>query len=57
VREALRSFTARDRPRVTFDDVAGRVDEAKYELQELVQFLKFPERFTGLGASLPHGVH
>jgi cell division protease FtsH len=44
-----------DRPRITFDDVAG-VDEAKYELQEIVQFLKFPERFTGLGASLPHGV-
>src|SRR5262249_40258438 len=44
-----------DRPRITFDDVAG-VDEAKYELREIVQFLKFPERFTSLGASLPHGV-
>jgi cell division protease FtsH len=44
-----------DRPRISFDDVAG-VDEAKYELSEIVQFLKFPERFTSLGASLPHGV-
>jgi cell division protease FtsH len=44
-----------DRPRITFDDVAG-VDEAKYELHEIVQFLKFPERFTNLGARLPHGV-
>jgi cell division protease FtsH len=43
------------RPRITFDDVAG-LDEAKYELQEIVQFLGFPERFTALGASLPHGV-
>jgi cell division protease FtsH len=44
-----------DRPLVTFDNVAG-VDEAKLELQEVVQFLKYPERFTSLGANLPHGV-
>jgi cell division protease FtsH len=44
-----------DRPRIMFDDVAG-VDEAKYELQEIVQFLKFPRHFTSVGASLPHGV-
>jgi cell division protease FtsH len=44
-----------DRPLTTFDNVAG-VDEAKLELQEVVQFLKYPERFTSLGANLPHGV-
>jgi cell division protease FtsH len=44
-----------NRPRITFDDVAG-VDEAKLELQEVVEFLKAPERFTALGARLPRGV-
>ena len=40
---------------VTFNDVAG-VDEAKMELQEVVEFLKFPEKFNSLGARIPRGV-
>ena len=44
-----------NRPGVTFDDVAG-VDEAKAELYEVVEFLKFPERFMAIGARIPKGV-
>ena len=40
---------------VMFDDVAG-IDEAKEELQEVVTFLKQPERFTAVGARIPKGV-
>ncbi|PZC43533.1 MAG: cell division protease FtsH [Chloroflexi bacterium] len=40
---------------ITFDDVAG-VEEAKQELQEVVEFLKFPERFLAMGAKIPKGV-
>ena len=40
---------------VTFQDVAG-IDEAKEELQEVVEFLKKPDRYKGLGARIPKGV-
>jgi cell division protease FtsH len=40
--------------RVTFDDVAG-LDEAKEEIQEIVEFLKFPKKFTDLGGKIPKG--
>jgi len=44
-----------NRPTVTFVDVAG-VDEAKEELNEIVEFLKYPEKFAALGARIPRGV-
>jgi cell division protease FtsH len=44
-----------DRPSTTFADVAG-VDEAKYDLQEVVEFLKTPAKFQRLGGKIPRGV-
>jgi cell division protease FtsH len=44
-----------DRPSTTFADVAG-VDEAKYDLQEVVEFLKTPLKFQRLGGKIPRGV-
>ncbi len=44
-----------DKNKVMFSDVAG-ADEEKAELQEIVDFLKAPEKFTALGAKIPHGV-
>ncbi|HKV00694.1 MAG TPA: ATP-dependent zinc metalloprotease FtsH [Ktedonobacteraceae bacterium] len=44
-----------DRPSTTFADVAG-VDESKFELQEVVEFLKTPQKFQRLGGKIPRGV-
>ena len=44
-----------DKNKITFNDVAG-VDEEKQELQEIVDFLKNPKKFTDMGARIPKGV-
>ncbi len=44
-----------NKPTVTFADIAG-VEEAKQELQEIVEFLKYPEKFVALGARIPKGL-
>ncbi len=43
-----------DRPKITFEDVAG-ADEAKVELQEIIEFLKDPKKFQRLGGRIPKG--
>ena len=50
-----RAKLAGDNVKVTFDDVAG-ADEEKAELQEVVDFLKNPEKYTKLGAKIPRGI-
>ncbi len=50
-----RMISPTDKTKVTFDDVAG-VDEEKEELQEIVEFLKNPRKFTEMGARIPKGV-
>lgn len=49
-----RTTTSKDE-KITFDDVAG-VDEAKEELQEIIEFLKEPKKFQRLGGKIPRGV-
>jgi len=50
-----RMVNTADKNKVTFEDVAG-VDEEKEELQEIVEFLKNPKKFTDMGARIPKGV-
>ena len=50
-----RMMNPADKNKVTFDDVAG-VDEEKEELEEIVEFLKNPKKFTEMGARIPKGV-
>ncbi len=50
-----RIMTPADKNKITFEDVAG-VDEEKEELEEIVQFLKNPKKFTDMGARIPKGV-
>jgi cell division protease FtsH len=47
-------FEGESKVRITFNDVAG-LDEAKEEIQEIVEFLKFPKKFTDLGGKIPKG--
>src|SRR6185312_8730792 len=54
-RSTARRVGADSKDRITFKDVAG-IDEAEDELVEIVDFLKNPERYTKLGARVPHGV-
>ncbi len=50
-----RMMNPADKNKITFDDVAG-VDEEKEELEEIVEFLKNPKKFTDMGARIPKGV-
>ena len=50
-----RMINSAEKNKVTFDDVAG-VDEEKEELQEIVEFLKNPKKYTDMGARIPKGV-
>ena len=50
-----RMVNTTDKNKVTFKDVAG-VDEEKEELEEIVEFLKSPKKFTDMGARIPKGV-
>lgn len=54
-RSRAKNLNDADRPTVTFNDVAG-VEEGKQELEEVVQFLREPEKFVQVGARIPKGV-
>ena len=53
--KARTQFGQHSKNKVTFADVAG-VDEEKEELQEVVDFLRNPKKFTDIGAKIPHGI-
>ena len=55
VKNKVRSYVRNDEKKVMFYDVAGQ-DEAKYELKEVVEFLKEPDKFEKIGARIPRGV-
>ena len=48
-------MTTKSKPKITFKDIAG-IDESKQELQEIIDFLKEPKKFTRLGGRIPKGV-
>ena len=48
-------MSTKSKPKITFKDIAG-IDESKQELQEVIDFLKDPKKFTKLGARIPKGV-
>ena len=50
-----RTYNGKSGKKVTFEDVAG-VEEEKEELQEVVDFLRNPEKYTAIGAKIPHGI-
>jgi cell division protease FtsH len=54
-RSRAKNLNDADRPTVSFEDVAG-VEESKQELEEVVQFLREPEKFVQVGARIPKGV-
>ncbi len=51
----IKLYAAEDAQKITFDNVAG-CDEAKEELGEIIEFLKFPQKFQKLGGKIPKGV-
>ena len=50
-----KKFVNSEKPKIKFDDVAGN-DEAKEEVKEIIEFLKYPDKYISLGAKIPKGV-